>query len=484
MPVLPQPARVPLTRPDRTGADPAAPPGGRLLASGRATDHNGRYAGRAPLVPRSVLDRARLFPGRTDPAMTALEERPTPGEGPVTPRVKDIALALACVFIDLFFSGYVVGDPAATHLGLTLPLWLFIGLVVVAYSALAWRRRAPWLVFLAVLGFCLLAGVVMVQFQPFTGVALALFTVARATPARQANPALVLAAFMCLANGQTASNLRGDSLTAMITTSSIFFTGTLVFWVIGRRERHHRLRQLEEQEQIVASAQDSLGQERQRIARDLHDILSHSMSAMILQSAGARAVSSSLDSTAQAKQVTEALAAIESTGVESMRELHRLLGLLRTADGDGDPGIARLRLADISPLVEATRHGGLVVQVHREGSARPLDPSVDLAAYHMVQESLTNAMKHAGRGAVVDLHETWEPGELQLQVRCGTGLPAAERAAAPPGSGTGLWGVNERVELAGGSFDAGPVDGGFVTTATFPLGGSPAGDTPPPQEPS
>nr|WP_281497179.1 histidine kinase [Ornithinimicrobium sp. F0845] len=248
-----------------------------------------------------------------------------------------------------------------------------------------------------------------------------------------------------------------------------------VVWALGRRERRTRFRAAEEQQRLKTSAEESLGLQRQQIARDLHDILSHSMSAMILQSAGAKAVSSKLDSTSEAKQVTEALAAIESTGAESMRELHRLLGLLRTQDGD-DASVARLSLADVGPLITATRHGGLMVEVHREGTPQPLDPSVDLAAYHMVQESLTNAMKHAGRGAVVDVYETWEPGELSLQVRSARGLAeGATPTVTTPGSGTGLWGLRERVELAGGSFESGRVEGGFVTSAVLPVRASSSG---------
>src|SRR5690606_9796085 len=122
--------------------------------------------------------------------------------------------------------------------------------------------------------------------------------------------------------------------------------------------------------------------------------------------------------------------------------------------------------------LEATRRGGLVVQVHREGTPHTLDPSVDLAAYHLVQESLTNAMKHAGRGAVVDIYETWEPGQLQMQVRSSQGLaadPEAQDHVTPPGSGTGLWGLRERVELAGGTFESGPVSSGFLVSATLPV---------------
>jgi signal transduction histidine kinase len=410
--------------------------------------------------------------------MTAAPQKgPDPAEDDdigTGPQRRDVLIILACFVVDVFFSGYYEGQPVTTHLGFDLPLWLVLPVILVAYGALAWRRQAPWPVFLFIVGFCVVAGLSLELFEPFAVTGLALYAVARRTPARRANPALVLMAFPSMSNAVTATNLTGDSsIFALIVIGTIFMSFATLLWVLGRRERRSVLRARAEQAALRATAEESLGHERQRIARDLHDILSHSMSAMILQSAGAKAVSSKLDGTDEAKKVTEALSAIETTGAESMRELHRLLGLLRTQDGDDGPGVPRLRLGDISPLIDATRHGGLVVQRHQEGLPRPLDASVDLAAYHLVQESLTNAMKHAGRGAVVDIYETWEPAELQLQVRSAQGLsseePEPDLARQPVGSGTGLWGLNERVELAGGHFSSGPVDGGFVTVATFPL---------------
>lgn len=462
--MVPQPARVSLRRTQ------AAPVDGEVLAPSRTTDQNGRYVGPSPA--RSVLD-SRLSASDPHLAMSDLEDRATPDAMHSRPRAKDLVLALVCVFVDLFVSGFLIGDPVTTTFGFTVPLWLFIGLVLIAYAALVWRHRAPWSVFVGILSFCLLTSVLVLQFQPFAAAALMLYTVAKDSPPRQANPALVLVGFLCLSNGWTANELNNPSTLELLTIPLGFFAGCIVIWLLGRHERRNRLRALVAQETLRTAAQESLGEERQRIARDLHDILSHSMSAMILQSAGAKAVSSKLDSTAEAKQVTNALQAIESTGAESMRELHRLLGLLRTAE-EGEPAVARLRLADIDPLLTATRHGGLAVELHREGTPLPLDPSVDLAGYHMVQESLTNAMKHAGRGAVVDIYETWEPDHLHLQVRSSVGLrpddvTGLDAVPVPASSGTGLWGLRERVELAGGSFESGVVEGGFVTSATLPV---------------
>ena len=443
----------------------------QTLALGSVSHDNVPHGGHGGLTHFPVVGSSSRHPlGAGGPPVTSAEQE----EHGQRPQRLDILIVLICAAADLFISGLLTGAPVETSFGTELPLWPVVAAITLSYSVLAWRRQAPWHTFLAVLAACLAAALLLVPFQPMVAVALALHTVARRSPARRANPALVLAAFVSLVNARTATNVgetNEDGVFGLIVIAAIFMGLFTLVWALGRRERTTRLRAAEAQERLMATAEASLGQQRQQIARDLHDILSHSMSAMILQSAGAKAVSSKLDSTTEAKQVTDALAAIESTGAESMRELHRLLGLLRTQDEGDETGITRLRLADIDPLIAATRHGGLVVQHHREGAARPLDASVDLAAYHMVQESLTNAMKHAGRGAVVDIYETWEPDRLQLQVRSSRGIDDSDvqPASTPASSGTGLWGLKERVELAGGSFESGRVEGGFVTSASLPV---------------
>lgn len=104
-----------------------------------------------------------------------------------------------------------------------------------------------------------------------------------------------------------------------------------------------------------------------------------------------------------------------------------------------------------------------------------MDPSVNTAAYRVTQESLTNALKHGGRGAVVDIYETWQDDQLRLQIRSRPGHSATTEAQArPPGSGTGLLGLRERVELAGGTFEYGWAGDDFITTAVLPLTGTPS----------
>ena len=127
-------------------------------------------------------------------------------------------------------------------------------------------------------------------------------------------------------------------------------------------------------------------------------------------------------------------------------------------------------MADVAPLVELARTAGLDVETVVDGTPGVLDPSVDLAAYRVVQEALTNAVKHGGRGAAVRVHCAWAPDGLTVTVRNASGWPRADgEALAGLSSGRGVAGLTERVSLVGGRLEAGPVAGGFVVRAELPL---------------
>ena len=201
--------------------------------------------------------------------------------------------------------------------------------------------------------------------------------------------------------------------------------------------------------------------ERLRLARDLHDIVSHSVSAMLLQAAGAKAVAQHND-----ERVLSALTSIERTGVQAMRELHRLLGLLREDDAATvDVESSSLRYLD--SLVKSTRRTGLAVHLRVDGDPVDLDPSVDLAAYRVVQESLSNVMKHGGSAAEATIDLSWLPDSLRVRVRSVTGFVDGEGPPVP--SGFGLRGLRDRVELLGGDLETGEIPGGYLTSATLPV---------------
>lgn len=377
------------------------------------------------------------------------------------------------------------GEPAA--------LALVILAVVALAAPLALRCRYPMGVLTWIVVVCLGLSLWLEYSQPIVCLLVALFTAARQTRPPWSWVALALGGVQVALTVMVVSRSHepGDGLGELAFVTFFFSVLVVAVWAAGRRDHAATARALTLSEQLEVRAHEASRAERQRIARELHDILAHSVSAMMMQAAGARAITGSIDrdqpDDPRVRSVQEALSSIERTGSQSMRELHRLLGTLRgdaaasTLDLDDDlRRSAQPGLADLDQLVETPRSNGLIVEVHRVGEPGEVDPSVGTAAYRVVQESLTNALKHAGRGAVVDVYESWHADELQVQVRSRASHSRDGAVVDMPGSGTGLPGLRERVELAGGTFDSGWVGDDFVTTAvlpTHPRAGSGTGAT-------
>ena len=226
--------------------------------------------------------------------------------------------------------------------------------------------------------------------------------------------------------------------------------------VVGLRD-HAAMLEREREEKARAA----VAEERGRIARELHDVVAHSVSVMVVQAqAGPRLIDRPRDATA-------AFQSIEASGREALVELRRLLGVLRTADEQlaigPQPG-----LGSLDSLVEQVREAGLPVELRIEGDRVQLPPGVDLSAYRIVQEALTNTLKHAGSAeAVVSIR--YRASLLELEIKDnGAGGPASVN-----GSGQGLIGMRERVALYGGELKAGRRDDtpGYAVRARLPLGG-------------
>lgn len=246
-----------------------------------------------------------------------------------------------------------------------------------------------------------------------------------------------------------------------------------VAWVAGV-VLHERLRRTAELEQRAArlereresEARTAVAEERARIAREMHDVVAHSLSVMVVQAEAAEAM---LD--VEPERARRPLAAVQDTGRGALTELRRMLGALRETAGDGDaPLTPQPGLAGLGDLVDHVRAAGLPVELRVEGAARPLPSGVDLSAYRIVQEGLTNALKHAGP-ARAEVLVRYGDRDLELEVSDdGRG-----RDDASNGGGHGLVGMRERVALYGGELDAGPrPGGGFGLRARLPIGGAPA----------
>ena len=234
-------------------------------------------------------------------------------------------------------------------------------------------------------------------------------------------------------------------------------------WAVGRVVRR-RDRKVEHVARLADDrTRDAIRGERDRIARELHDVIAHGMSVMVIQADAARHELEPGEVVADA-----ALAEIERTGRESLREMRRLLDLLRADDTPESAAdlMPQPGLAGVEALARSVGQAGLPVDLHIEGQPRLLSPGIDLTAYRIVQEALTNALRHAGPARATVVIGYTDRG-LSLHVeddgRSGGALNGAESG------GNGLVGMRERVRLYGGTLSAAPGPRGFVVAATLPF---------------
>jgi signal transduction histidine kinase len=333
------------------------------------------------------------------------------------------------------------------------PLALLAMLVTVP---LAWRRRAP---FGALLAMGVAASVLgtgwpeLSALYTFIVVVVAVFSVgAYAEPRRAAvGCALVILWFWtgALIDNVHHPGRRGPSDLAFV---AVVFGGA---WLLGRalrgRGQHteqlaQRAARLEADQQAQARA--AVAAERARIARELHDVIAHSVSVMVIQAGAAEQLLGQAPERARGP-----LEAVQDTGRQTIVELRRLLGILRE-DGQ-EPSLApQPGLDGLELLLEEIRQAGLPVQLRVEGRPWPLPPGIDLAAYRIVQEALTNTLRHAGP-ARAEVIVRYQDHAVELEV-LDDGRGAGSHAAADAGSGQGLVGMRERVALYGGTLQAGP----------------------------
>jgi signal transduction histidine kinase len=209
----------------------------------------------------------------------------------------------------------------------------------------------------------------------------------------------------------------------------------------------------------AAHAREAVAEERRRIARELHDVVSHNVSATILQAEAAEELLKT-----QPERAGVALHSIQGLGREALGEMRRMLGIIR-ADNGGAPAAPQPRLADIPALIDRTRDSGLSVELVIEGTPSDLAPGIELSAYRIIQEALTNVLKHAA-SASVQVRLGYSEHQLEVQISD----DSEGAAATDDGTGHGLIGMRERVEFFGGDFAAGPRSGGgFGVAARFPI---------------
>jgi signal transduction histidine kinase len=342
-------------------------------------------------------------------------------------------------------------------------------LVVAASASLVWRRRAPITVLVVVTA--LISTFWLRDHGAYLSVLglPALYAVAaHADDRRRAWWALTLSIVVLMVAASVSLLDTADGFEYLNACSvTAFLIGAIAAGVVIRnRERifvDTERRAAAAEADRLAEAERAVVRERSRIAREMHDVVAHSMSVVAVQAAAGREIVH-----ADPDRAAEVFARIEAVGRESLTELRRMLGVLRDA-GDDDASLApQPGIADIASAVAESSEIGVATELVIEGRQRPLAPGVELTAYRIVQEALTNVRKHGGRAASAVVRLSYETDVLVVEV-ADDGRGAAT-ALSGVGTGNGLIGMRERVEIYGGELTAGPrPGGGYAVRAVLPV---------------
>ncbi|MGO9178749.1 MAG: sensor histidine kinase [Candidatus Limnocylindrales bacterium] len=377
--------------------------------------------------------------------------------------VVDVTLALGLAAVALLVAGLrnVSGPLTAVAAG---PLTPVSAILILAQTLpLAVRRRYPVPVLIvAGVGIGLYSALGYAESGGNYGVLVALYTVAANSTRRTATLAAVLTALGILLTFenymQHDPHVAGQLL--------LVYTEYAVAWVVGTYLQGHRQDVLALQERAARLEREreerarlAVAEERARIARELHDVVAHHVSVMVVQAGAARRVAATDPPAAR-----EAMAAVESAGRTALTEMRRMLEVLRADEPDLQPEPS---LARVESLVARVRAAGLPVELQVEGERPAVPAGPDLAAYRIIQEALTNVVKHAGK-ASASVRIAYTPDRVEVEVT-DDGRGAAAHLDAEPG-GRGLVGMRERALLYGGTLEAGPrPSGGYRVHAAFPI---------------
>jgi signal transduction histidine kinase len=341
-------------------------------------------------------------------------------------------------------------------------LWFALPAIAVLVSPIFLRRRFP---FAPVAYWLLAAAISIVDWRPIP-FAVSLFPVGLTVAFLLGNLRNALKAGIGLAVVVASSAIVVYEIPGHATAELVFIPLEFVIaWVAGfaLKERVEQaeaaeIRATMAERERDAAARIAVAEERARIARELHDIVAHAVSVMVLQVGAVR--HKLPDALAEDR---DALRGVEQAGRTALAEMRRLLAAMRH-DGDGVELTPQPGLDGLDSLLEQIGHAGLPVRLHVDGQPFPLPRAIDLSAYRIVQEGLTNALKHA-RATKADVTLRYEPDAVQLEVRDdGIG------SATSDGLGHGLVGIRERVKIYGGEMSAGTANGsGFVLSTRLPL---------------
>lgn len=398
----------------------------------------------------------------------------------IPPLAKWDAVLLLALFLFNFFNfstwHHLFDAPAKPWL---LLLWLY-GLV--GLLPLVWRNKEPIVVFATQWVLAVAAWPFMPEYTPVVGIPVALYAVS-VYRSKKASLLALLASFIPSGLAAYSVSFRVPGYT--INGAWVAFATNFAFFVLmavgacilahSIRVRRRRRQYLElEQEKLREVA--ALGHERSKIARELHDIVSHSVAVILLQANGAACIADTdfaRITDTDFIQIRRLLANITATGTRTMTELRHLLQVLEAGDAaHHGVGTSELKpqpgLADLTALLASLRATGMLVTVHVEGTPRDLDPSLDLTAYRIVQEGLINVLKHAGKDANPRLQLAWKPQSLLIQIDNDTNTAETSHKSTLS-AGRGLAGLRERACVVGGKLNAGHYKGGYRLIADLPF---------------
>ncbi len=395
-------------------------------------------------------------------SQTPLSNAPRPLRGPFArwPRAADTVLAIVVFLWTVFVSDEDPNQDLAIRAVSDVPI-AAIFVFAVASGALCWRRRWP----LVVLGVNLAALAVLMGlgYPDLWALPIALYSVGRyAANDRWSYSGVGGAAALVVISELVDTTPAWEIVFACVVLFLVWYIGRFIRvrgdYVILLQEHAAQL----EREQ-AAEARRAVAEERTRIARELHDVVAHRVSMMTVQAGAAKTVVAD-----DPEGALQAMEAVEQAGRQALNELRHLLGVLRP-EAEVDGLVPQPGLVDVPRLVDQFREAGLDVSFTMDGVRTDLPARVDLSTYRIVQEALTNVLKHAGPNAQTEARLSTDSHGVAIEV-----LDNGHGATTLPGSGHGIAGMHERAQLLGGSLDAGPRPGrGFRVVAHLPIGEEP-----------
>lgn len=357
---------------------------------------------------------------------------------------------------------------------------------IIPWVSAPWYARTWWIPFFALL----YAGLVLLRYATPTASAAAIYALSLAHVLLGIEPgpmnlAVLLSLYSVTAHGPTWANrlgLAGGGVGAFIfavlvaglnpSDVLVYFVPTLfavgVAWALGLARRSRITQRHADEARIAAleaarstDAELAVAAERSRIAREMHDVVAHSLAVIIAQADGGRYAAAT-----NPEQATKSLETIAEIGRDALTDIRRILGVLRTADADVAIVTPQPTADDLADVITRVRDTGVDVAYTTMGTPRPLMPGMNVTLQRVCQEALTNALKHAGPGARMSVMLRYSDADVILQVDDdGRGW-----AALSDGAGSGIVGMRERAALFGGTLHAGPkTTGGFRVKLTLPL---------------